>query len=81
MNELMTLVFSLIGFGLMIVFAQKESIPHFPLVVTAYCFFVASNTFTVVEDYWLFSLFNVLEHISYLGCGVCALLAALRYTR
>ncbi len=80
-NEVMTLVFGIIGVGLMITFMSRAFIPRYQLLIVAYCCFLASNACTVLEDFWLPDLFNLLEHVSYLATGVVAVVAAFRYAR
>ena len=80
-NEVMTFVFGIIGVGLMITFMSRAFIPRYSLLVVAYCCFLASNACTVIEDFWLPDLFDILEHIAYLATAVAALIAAVRYSR
>lgn len=81
MNELMTFVFGIIGLGLMILFARKGAIPRYRLLMIAYFCFLASNVFTVAEDFLLPDVFNLLEHIAYLATGFFFLMAAIKYMR
>lgn len=80
-NEVVTLVFGIVGVGLMITFMSRAFIPRYSLLVVAYCCFLASNMFTVLEDFWLPDVFNLLEHLAYLATGIVALMAIHRYLR
>ncbi len=76
-NELMALVFCVIGLAILIVFLKKGLVPWNGYLVGAYCFILASNFFTVAESFMLHALFNLLEHIAYAAAAACTLLGIL----
>jgi hypothetical protein len=81
MNEAMTLGFDIVGFAVLMFFLLKGMIPRFPFLIAAYCCVLLSNTFTVVEGFWLPDVFNLLEHLAYLGASICVLAGVHYYAR
>jgi hypothetical protein len=80
-NELMSLIFCVIGGVLMVFFLARRLIPRFNFLVAAFFFILASNVFTVAEGFFFYEAMNLLEHLAYLGAGACVLAGVIMHTR
>ncbi len=80
-NEVMALVFGVIGLVLLLTFLKKGLVPWNVYLVSAYCIIFASNVFTVAEGFFLYTLFNFLEHAAYLAAAACTLAGVIAYAR
>jgi len=81
MNELMALIFSIIGLVIILIFLKKGYIQRIPFLLGAYGCLVASNAFTVIEGFLLYDAFNMLEHLSYLASGIFLVAAIVQYKK
>jgi hypothetical protein len=80
-NELFNLLVSAIG--LLIVYSSfnKLTFPWIKDFILGYLFFFSSTVFTILEGFFWFSLFNVLEHAAHVFTGLCFLRGCLRLLR
>ena len=68
-NEVMTLVFWIIGFLLFAFLYHKKAIPPYPLLFTGFFCILASNAFTIIEGFIFYEAFNLLEHVAYFAAA------------
>ena len=73
-NEVMALVFCLIGAVLLVFLVNRKAIPAYPRFIASFFCVVASNVFTVAEGFVFYDAFNLMEHFSYLAAA-CFFLA------
>ncbi len=81
MNEVMALLFSIIGLVIILIFLKKGYIQRIPFLLAAYGCIVASNTFTVIEGFLLYDIFNMCEHLSDLASGIFMVAAIVHYKK
>lgn len=79
-TEIFVMVIYIFCLPIVLLGFRSGKVPGATFFVLAYSFLVLSNIFTVVEAFWLESMFNFLEHSCLLISSGCALMAVLILT-
>ena len=69
-SEIVSLLLALFLTPVMARSARAVQMPGKAWFVAGYLSVVAGYVFTIVEGYWLYDLFNILEHLAYAVGGV-----------
>ncbi len=76
LNELASLLFGVVCAAIILYILFREKLPQFGLFFLGFTFLLSANFFTVIEGFLWTTLFNFLEHLSYLLAGVSFAAAA-----
>ena len=79
-SELFVMVIFLIGIPIILYTLRDSELPEHRFFMAAYLSLVLSNIFTVLEEFWLTSFFNFLEHLFITFASVAFLMAVIRMT-
>lgn len=76
----LTVLFSALLLGAATVYFRREvqRVPHWPILFAGLTFMVVGSTATILEHFWAYDAFNVIEHGCYLAQSLMLLLWALR---
>ena len=79
-TEIFVMIISFIGLPLFYGMVYSSKMPGTRFFWYAYFALLLSNTFTVIEEYWYYDLFNTLEHVMIIFGSVFIFIAVLRLT-
>jgi len=68
-NEVMSLVFWVVGCLLFAYLSRRKAVPRYPLLFAAFLCILSSNVFTIIEGFVFYDAFNLLEHLAYLAAA------------
>ncbi len=78
-SEVVSLVIALFLLPIIVTSSRSIRHPQRVLILVAVGAMLAGYTFTIIEGFVLFDLFNTLEHAAYATAGVLTLVVMLRY--
>lgn len=80
-TEIFVLVLFILSFPISITLLKSAELPGDRYFFSAYIFLLLSNAFTVIEEYFFYEFFDLLEHFSIAMSAFLLFLAIRKFTR
>lgn len=69
-SEIINFISALVSVPIILLISRKKEMPKFRFIYPGFFLVVSGCVFTLLEGVFLYTLFNVLEHLSYGAAGI-----------